>query len=121
MDTLEHKHCLPCEGFGAPLDHMAIQEQLKKINPAWQVSADNKIISRDFQFKNYYQTIAFVNALAWMTHFENHHPDLEVGYNHCLVNYSTHALNGLSMNDFICAAKVDTIFKPYAEKFYDKK
>lgn len=121
METLEQKHCLPCEGFGGPMDPKAINEQLKNLHTEWQVSPDNKIIFRDFKFKNYYQTIAFVNAIAWMTHFENHHPDLQVGYNHCLVNYTTHALDGLSVNDFICAAKVDVIFKPYAEKFYDRK
>ncbi len=121
MDTLEQKHCLPCEGFGAPLDPIAVQEQLNNISNEWQVSADNKIISRDFKFKNYYQTMAFVNAIAWMANLENHHPDLEVSYNHCLVHYSTHALKGLSVNDFICAAKVDTLFKPYAEKFHDRK
>jgi 4a-hydroxytetrahydrobiopterin dehydratase len=53
--------------------------------------------------------MAFVNAIAWMAHQENHHPDLEVGYNHCLVRYSTHAIAGLSENDFICAAKVDQL------------
>lgn len=121
MATLEQKHCLPCEGFGAPLDQVAIQQNFKNLATEWQVSVDNKIISRDFSFKNYYQTMAFVNAIAWMTHHENHHPDLEIGYNHCLVRYSTHALKGLSINDFICAAKVDAIFKPYAEKFHDRK
>lgn len=121
MDTLEQKHCLPCEGFGAPFDQAAVQQNLRNLAAEWQVSADNKLIFRDFNFKNYYQTIAFVNAIAWMTHHENHHPDLEIGYNHCLVRYSTHALKGLSINDFICAAKVDAIFKPYSEKFHDRK
>jgi len=66
-------------------------------------------IYRDFEFKNYYKTIAFVNAVAWMAHQENHHPDLSVSYNRCRVQYSTHAIGGLSENDFICAAKVDAL------------
>lgn len=64
-----------------------------------------------FKFKNYYQTMAFVNAVAWLSHREDHHPDLAVGYNHCLVVYMTHAIQGLSENDFICAAKIDGLFK----------
>jgi 4a-hydroxytetrahydrobiopterin dehydratase len=74
---------------------------------------DGKIV-KTFRFKNYYETLAFVNAIAYMTHAEDHHPDLHVTYNHCTVSYSTHSVNagkgGLSENDFICAAKVDTIF-----------
>ena len=64
-------------------------------------------IARTYKFKNYYETIAFVNAIAWVSHAEDHHPDLEVGYNKCRVKYSTHSVGGLSENDFICAAKVD--------------
>src|SRR6185436_6752280 len=63
-----------------------------------------------YPFKNYYETMAFVNALAWISHREDHHPDLQVGYNKCRVEYSTHAIGGLSENDFICAAKADALF-----------
>jgi 4a-hydroxytetrahydrobiopterin dehydratase len=116
MTTLENQHCLSCEGLGSALNPEAIQNRLKQLTAGWQISPDNKTIVHDFKFKNYYHVIAFVNALAWIVHHENHHPDLEVGYNHCLVRYSTHALDGLTENDFICAAKTDAIFKPYAEK-----
>lgn len=109
---LEQKHCVPCEGIGRSLDPGIVKKSLGELHTDWQASKDNKQITRDFKFKNYYQTIAFVNAIAWMAHRENHHPDLEVGYNHCLVRYTTHALNGLSENDFICAAKVDRLFQP---------
>lgn len=68
-------------------------------------------LRKDYQFKNYYQTIAFVNAIAWISHREDHHPDLEVGYNKCRVEYMTHAIGGLSENDFICAAKIDALLK----------
>ena len=66
-------------------------------------------ITREFRFKNYYQTIAFVNALAWVAHSEDHHPFLEVHYNRCNVHFSTHSIGGLSENDFICAAKLDML------------
>jgi len=71
----------------------------------------DRIIGKTFEFKDHYETMAFVNALAWVSHREEHHPDLTIGYNKCHVEYTTHAINGLSMNDFICAAKVDTLFK----------
>jgi 4a-hydroxytetrahydrobiopterin dehydratase len=79
--------------------------------PAWRLE-DGKLC-RSFTFRNYYQTIAFVNALAYMTHAQDHHPELTIGYNNCLVTYRTHSVGdngGLSENDFICAAKADAIF-----------
>jgi 4a-hydroxytetrahydrobiopterin dehydratase len=116
MSTLEQKSCLPCEGFGKSLDNHSAKQLMTQLAPGWQISADNQAIQKDFEFKNYYQTMAFVNAIAWMAHHENHHPDLEVSYNHCLVRYSTHALGGLSENDFICAKKVDGIIGAYEQK-----
>jgi 4a-hydroxytetrahydrobiopterin dehydratase len=107
--SISDKHCVPCSGGAQPLTAAEVKSFQKEINQSWQVSVDHKIISCDFPFKNYYQTMAFVNAIAWMAHAENHHPDLEVGYNHCLVRYTTHAIGGLSENDFICAAKVDAL------------
>jgi len=121
MTTLEQKHCLPCEGIGAPFDETTVQNKLLALGGEWSKTEDNQVIFKDFRFKNFYQTMAFVNALAWMANLENHHPDLEIGYNHCLVRYTTHAIHGLSINDFICATKVNEIFQPYAEKFYDRK
>ena len=73
----------------------------------WVVSS----IERTFTFADFHATMAFVNAVAWMAHREDHHPDLTVGYNRCRVEYSTHAIGGLSENDFICAAKVDALFE----------
>ncbi|KQV78915.1 hypothetical protein ASC87_10435 [Rhizobacter sp. Root1221] len=66
-------------------------------------------IEKAFTFKNFHETMAFVNALAWIAHTEDHHPDLQVGYNRCTVHYSTHSVGGLSVNDFICAAKADAL------------
>ena len=69
------------------------------------------MVQKTFKFKNYYETVAFVNATAWISHREDHHPDLAVGYNKCRVDYSTHAIDGISENDFICAAKIDALLK----------
>ena len=67
-------------------------------------------LERTYAFRDYYDTIAFVNALAWMVHGEDHHPELQVGYNRCTVRWSTHSVGGISENDFVCAAKSDAVF-----------
>jgi 4a-hydroxytetrahydrobiopterin dehydratase len=104
---LTGKHCQPCKDGDPALSASAAGELLKRLD-GWTLQ--EKSIRKTFAFKNYYQTIAFVNAIAWMTHREDHHPDLQVGYNRCVVEYSTHSVGGLSENDFICAAKVDALF-----------
>ncbi|WP_300089038.1 4a-hydroxytetrahydrobiopterin dehydratase [uncultured Nitrosomonas sp.] len=106
---LTDRKCKPCEGGIPPLERQEAESLLKQLEQGWQM-ADNRI-SRVFSFKNYYQTMAFVNAVAWVSHREDHHPDMVVGYNQCRVEYTTHAIDGLSENDFICAAKVDLLFK----------
>ena len=77
--------------------------------PGWERAG--KEIAKTFKFKNYYETMAFVNATAWISHREDHHPDLEVGYNTCRVRYSTHSVGGLSEGDFNCAAKIEAMMK----------
>ena len=76
-----------------------------------QIIFDGGMIAKTFRFKNYFETMAFVNAAAWVSHREDHHPDLRVGYSDCRVSYVTHAIGGLSENDFICAAKLDALFE----------
>lgn len=100
-------HCKPCEGGVPPLTPEQINTYLGQVK-GWELS--NGAISKTYQFKNYYETMAFVNATAWISHREDHHPDLEVGYNRVTVRYITHAIGGLSENDFICAAKIDALF-----------
>lgn len=107
VNDLTVRRCKPCEGAMPPLSSTEIAELMQQLE-GWEF-LDNTI-RKDYQFNNYYQTIAFVNAIAWISHREDHHPDLTVGYNRCRVEYTTHAINGLSENDFICAAKIDTIF-----------
>ena len=96
-----------CQGQGAePLGEADIRNHLQQVS-GWHV-VDGAIEKR-FSFRNYYETIAFVNALAWICHAEDHHPDLRVMYDRCLVRFSTHSVNGISRNDFICAAKADSL------------
>ncbi|MBK8745309.1 4a-hydroxytetrahydrobiopterin dehydratase [Propionivibrio sp.] len=106
---LAAKRCKPCERGIPPLDRQEIDRLLKGIG-GWELSGVELI--KTFQFKNYYETMAFVNATAWVSHREDHHPDLEVGYKQCRVRYTTHAIGGLSENDFICAAKIDALILP---------
>jgi 4a-hydroxytetrahydrobiopterin dehydratase len=103
---LSSRHCIPCEGGTNPLKRDEIERLLSSLK-GW-VSNGNEIF-RSFEFKNYFKTMAFVNAVAWIAHRENHHPDLEVKYGSCTVRYSTHAIGGLSQNDFICAAKINDL------------
>lgn len=100
--------CKPCEGGVPPLTPTEIKTHLAQLS-GWEVV--NGELAKTFSFKNYYETMAFVNAAAWVSHREDHHPDLEVGYNKCRIRYITHAIDGLSENDFICAAKIDALFE----------
>ena len=109
QNDLSKKHCEPCEGIGNALTAEQIQRMMPQLATEWQVSSDHRTILRPFSFANFHETLAFVNAIAWIAHIENHHPDLEVGYNYCRVHFTTHALNGLSHNDFIVAAKIDAL------------
>lgn len=110
MDSaLIHKHCESCEGIGQILTPEQVKNLLPQLSKTWQVIEDNKVLQRSLSFQNFYETMAFVNALAWIANVENHHPDLEVGYNYCHVRFMTHALKGLTHNDFICAAKLDAL------------
>ena len=107
MNELARKKCVPCEGGVAPLTPQQVAPLLKGLQ-GWAM--DGRMIARTYHFKNYFETMAFVNAAAWVSHREDHHPDMAVGYNECKVSYITHAIDGLSENDFICAAKLDALF-----------
>jgi 4a-hydroxytetrahydrobiopterin dehydratase len=107
IPDLASGRCKPCEGGVVPLQEQEIRNLLRQLD-GWAHA--NGRIAKTYLFKNYYQTMAFVNAAAWISHREDHHPDLTVGYNQCRVEYVTHAINGLSQNDFICAAKLDKLF-----------
>jgi 4a-hydroxytetrahydrobiopterin dehydratase len=108
MNELARKKCKPCEGGVAPLGDGEVRPMLNGLD-GW--TREGKAITKTYRFKNYFETMAFVNAAAWISHREDHHPDMAVGYNECRVLYVTHAIDGLSENDFICAAKLDALFE----------
>lgn len=107
---LAKKHCKSCAGEENRIAADAARVILADLH-GWQMNDAATEIRRDYKFGDYYEVIAFVNAIAWIANQEDHHPDLEVHYNHCLVRWSTHAVKGLSENDFICAAKVDRLLR----------
>ena len=105
---LADAHCIPRKGVEHKLADARIRE-LQPDVPGWELLEGGHALGKTFKFKNYYRTMAFVNALAFMAHREDHHPDLGVHYDRCVVRYSTHDVGGLSENDFICAAKADAL------------
>jgi 4a-hydroxytetrahydrobiopterin dehydratase len=109
MSDLARKKCKACEGGVAPLTRDAAAALLAQLDPAWTLADDAGSIRRELAFKDFYRTMSFVNALAHVANIEDHHPDLEVGYNYCRIAFTTHSIKGLSENDFICAAKLDLI------------
>jgi len=109
MSELARSTCVPCRGGESPLDRQQAALHLAKLDPAWALSEGSRQLSREFRFDSYNRTIAFVNAVAWIAEAQDHHPDLQVGYRKCTVRYTTHAIKGLSLNDFICAAKIDAL------------
>ena len=108
MTQLRTKHCVAYHGATEPLSPPRAHELLAQIE-GWTLIDNGRAIRRCFEFTDFYATIAFVNAVAWIAHREDHHPDMKVGYRRCKVRYSTHVAGGLTENDFICAAKVNDL------------
>lgn len=105
---LVQAHCSPRRGSEHKLSEARVRELLPQI-PGWELAENGHALVRTFRFDDYYRTMAFVNALAFVAHREDHHPDLSVHYDRCVVRYSTHDVGGLSENDFICAARADAL------------
>jgi len=105
MNDLAAMHCKPLEGQAA-MTAVEVEKQLLRLD-GWTVK--DGAIEKNFRFADYHHTMAFVNAVAWVAHREDHHPDIAFGYNRCCVRFNTHSVGGLSLNDFICAAKVDAL------------
>ncbi|MDQ3159517.1 MAG: 4a-hydroxytetrahydrobiopterin dehydratase [Pseudomonadota bacterium] len=105
---LAHAHCTPLRGSEHRLAEASIRELLPQLH-GWELAEDSQALTRTFTFKDYYRTMSFVNALAHVANAEDHHPDLSVHYDRCVVRFSTHDVGGLSENDFICAAKADLL------------
>ena len=109
MTELSEKKCVPCEGGVAALTQAEAETLRTKLATGWKLADDAKSIRREFAFKDFYRAMSFANAIAHIANIEDHHPDLEVGWGYCRVTFSTHAIRGLSENDFICAAKIDRV------------
>jgi 4a-hydroxytetrahydrobiopterin dehydratase len=108
-ESLTGQRCKPCEGGIAPLSLTEAQALMKQLSDAWKLATDGGSIRGEWKFRNFYHAMSFANAVAHVANTEDHHPDLEVGYGYCRMTYNTHAIGGLSQNDFICAAKVDAL------------
>ena len=110
MDThpLATQHCQPRKGAENVLGKDEASELLKQL-PGWRLGNDGKAIIKDFEFDDFRHTLGFINAVGFMANHEDHHPDLEAGYGHCQLLWSSHDAGGLSMNDFICAARVEAL------------
>lgn len=109
MPTLAEKRCVPCEGGVPALDRARTEMLMHQLEPRWTLSEDARQLKAEFAFRNYFLTLAFINAVAYVATQEDHHPDIAFGYDHCTIIWWTHAVDGLSENDFICAAKVDRL------------
>ena len=109
MTDLKQRKCKPCEGGVTPYTAAESRALLAQLHGSWQLDEHGTALRRELRFKDFFHTMSFVNALAHIANAEDHHPDLEVGYDYCNITYSTHAICGLSDNDFICAAKVDAL------------
>ena len=116
-DTLINQKCVPCHGGVSALSTAEAQKLLSQLlssngggdGDGWKIVEDGKALRREFKFSDFYRAMSFVNAVAHVANLEDHHPDLEVGYGYCRVRFTTHAIRGLSENDFICAAKIDQL------------
>jgi 4a-hydroxytetrahydrobiopterin dehydratase len=109
MTALRDRKCRPMPAGTPPLDAAEAAELMPGLAAGWRIAEDGRSLRRAFSFTDFYETMAFVNAVAWIANAEDHHPDLEVGYDYCRMTFSTHSVGGLSENDFICAAKVDAL------------
>jgi len=107
MSELSEQHCRALTSDSPALSKEDSEKYLVQLDNGWGLSADGKTISRSFKFSNYYETMAFANVAAMIAHQQDHHPEMTISYNYCLVTYTTHSISGLSINDFICAAKTD--------------
>jgi 4a-hydroxytetrahydrobiopterin dehydratase len=101
------RHCRHIDG--PPMEAAAVSAQLAAAALPWR-HVDGSLV-REFRFNDYYETLAFVNALAFIVHAQDHHPDLAVSFNRCEVRFNTHSVGGISENDFICAAKIDALWR----------
>jgi len=109
LAELRALHCTPLKGPAHALDRAEVSRLLAAL-PGWELEPDASALRKDYKFADFAAALAFVNALGWIAERENHHPDLELGWGRCRVRFSTHDVGGISRNDFICAARTETLF-----------
>jgi 4a-hydroxytetrahydrobiopterin dehydratase len=115
MAKLALRHCTPIKKGTKPISVSIARSLIKQLNHGWSFNGEARGLEQEFRFKNFHETMGFVNAVAWIASTEDHHPDLEIGYNRCRIRLTTHAAGGLTVNDFICAAKIDALYKAMPE------
>lgn len=108
MENISEKHCVPCEGGVPPLTHEEAEKLLKRLS-VWSLTTDTKSIQKTFKFKNWLQAVDFVNKISAIAEKEGHHPDIDLHWGRVGITLTTHAIGGLSENDFIVAAKIDQL------------
>ena len=106
MTNLAQKKCVACEGFETPFNEVEANVLMRQV-PGWELGGDAKNISRTFKFKNFAEALAFTNNVGEIAESEGHHPDIELSWGRVGINLTTHAIKGLSENDFILAAKIN--------------
>ena len=106
---LKNKKCLPCSGNTPKFNENVISDYLSELNN-WSVNDEQNMIFKKFEFSNFNQALSFTNKVGEIADIEGHHPDISIGWGYSLIMLSTHAISGLSINDFILAAKIDTLF-----------
>ena len=106
---LRDRHCRPLAAGTPALAPERCVELLGELDAGWRLSEDGQSLRRAFRFKDFHQTMGFLNAVAWIANAEDHHPDVECGYDYCRLAFSTHSIGGLSENDFIVAARIDAL------------
>ncbi len=109
MTPLRDRSCAAYPPGTPALGAEAAASLLRELDPRWELAPDGRSLRGEFRFPDFHRTMCFVNAVAWIANQQDHHPDLEVGYDYCRMNFSTHSIGGLSENDFICAARVDAL------------
>ena len=109
MEKLSNQKCVPCAVGGDPLTSSEIEKVLPQLEDKWIVTNSNKRLEREFKFKNFVATMRFINQVADLAEAEGHHPDLHIHYNNVKIELWTHAVGGLSLNDFIVASKIDKV------------
>lgn len=110
MAKLALRHCTPIKKGTKPISASIARSLIKQLSPGWSFNGDARGLEQEFNFKNFHETMSFVNAVAWIANTEDHHPDFEICYSRCKIKLTTHAAGGLTVNDFICAAKIDALY-----------